>query len=160
MTLAPEDTLMNVKTILHPTDGSPNADKALALACDLALAKNAHLLLLHVQRRHGGDRIPPDLVEYSRWEQVQETEAEVIRSAAHNIGARADKEARRQGVAPIETIIIEGDPSGKIAEVAKDRNVDMIVMGSRGLGDLQGLLLGSVSHKVASSSPCTCIIVR
>jgi nucleotide-binding universal stress UspA family protein len=57
-------------------------------------------------------------------------------------------------------LVVEGDLAPQIAEVAKKRNVDMIVMGSRGLGDLQGLLLGSVSHNVASSAPCTCVIVR
>jgi len=151
---------MDIKVILHPTDGSKNADKALALACDLALAKQARLLILHVQRRHGGDQIPPDLVDYARWEGIQETEAELMRSAAKSIGERAEKNARGHGVKLIETIVVEGDPARKIGEIAKDRNVDMIVMGSRGLGDLQGLLLGSVSHKVASSTPCTCTIVR
>ena len=49
-----------------------------------------------------------------------------------------------RGLATVEALVIEGDPARQIAEVAKKRNVDMIVMGSRGLGDVQGLLLGSV----------------
>ena len=63
------------------------------------------------------------------------------------------------GVKEVETVIAAGDPTQAI-ETAKARNVDTIVIGSRGLGDLQGLLLGSVSHKVAQMAPCTCIIVR
>ena len=49
---------MDVKLILHPTDGSENALKALAFACELAAEKKAQLLVLHVQRRHGSERIP------------------------------------------------------------------------------------------------------
>ena len=44
--------------------------------------------------------------------------------------------------------------------MARGRKVDAIVMGSRGLGDLESLLLGSVSHKVAHAAPCSCVIVR
>ena len=36
----------------------------------------------------------------------------------------------------------------------------MVVMGSRGLGNLEGLVLGSVSHKVAASAPCNVVTVR
>lgn len=43
---------------------------------------------------------------------------------------------------------------------ARDRAVDMIVLGSRGFGDAEGLLLGSVSHKVAHLAACTCVTVR
>jgi len=42
----------------------------------------------------------------------------------------------------------------------KEAHSDMIVMGSRGLSDLAGLLVGSVSHKVTNMAPCTCITVR
>ena len=45
----------------------------------------------------------------------------------------------------IHTEIIEGDPASAILEVAKIRNSDVIIMGSRGLGRLAGLLLGSTS---------------
>jgi len=57
-------------------------------------------------------------------------------------------------------MVLEGDPAGRIVEAARKRGADLIVIGSRGLGDLQGMLLGSVSHKVAQLAPCTCIIVR
>ena len=47
-----------------------------------------------------------------------------------------------------------------IVAFAKDRGIDAIVMGSRGTGDMEGLLLGSVSHKVTSLAPCTCVTVK
>lgn len=60
----------------------------------------------------------------------------------------------------IHTEILEGDPASAIIEVAKTRGSDIIVMGSRGLGRLAGLLLGSTSQKVVSHAPCPVLIVR
>ncbi|WP_180901977.1 universal stress protein [Martelella soudanensis] len=47
-----------------------------------------------------------------------------------------------------------------ILDAIRERKVDTVVLGSRGLGDVAGLLLGSVSHKVTHLAPCTCIVVR
>ena len=151
---------MDVKLILHPTDGSESAAKALDFACDLAASKKAALLVLYVQTRKGGDQIPEELAEYSRVESIRETEAELLLAAALRVAANAEQKARERGISAIESMTVVGDPARQIVTTATERNADTIVMGSRGLGDLQGLLLGSVSHKVASAAPCTCIVVR
>ena len=52
-----------------------------------------------------------------------------------------------------------GDPAPAILDHAREVGADMIVLGSRGLGDLKGLVMGSVSHKVACLAPCTCVAV-
>lgn len=56
--------------------------------------------------------------------------------------------------------ILEGDPAEAILKVADTRKSDLIVMGSRGLGRLAGLLLGSTSQKVVSHAKCPVLIVR
>ena len=60
----------------------------------------------------------------------------------------------------IETALEDGDPAEANLRVAKGRGVDMVVLGSRGLSDAKGLLLGSVSHKVAHLAECTCVTVK
>ncbi len=60
----------------------------------------------------------------------------------------------------IHTEMIEGDAAEAIINVANARSVDVIIMGSRGLGRLAGLLLGSTSQKVVSHAPCPVLIVR
>ena len=60
----------------------------------------------------------------------------------------------------IHTEIIEGDAASAIIEVANVRKSDVIVMGSRGLGRLAGLVLGSTSQKVVAHAPCPVLIVR
>ena len=54
----------------------------------------------------------------------------------------------------------EGDPAEAIVNVAAVRHCDLIVMGSRGLGRLTGLLLGSQSQKVVQHAPCPVLIAR
>jgi nucleotide-binding universal stress UspA family protein len=60
----------------------------------------------------------------------------------------------------IHTEILEGTPAEAILEVAKTRDVNLIVMGSRGLGRLAGALLGSQSQKVVQHATCPVLIVR
>ena len=84
---------MDVKLILHPTDRSENALKALAFACELAAEKKAQLLVLHVQRRHGSERIPPEMEEFARLEGVRETEA--VSTSRNRSCRRYDRGARR-----------------------------------------------------------------
>jgi nucleotide-binding universal stress UspA family protein len=151
---------MDIKMILHPTNGSECARKALDFACELAAERKAQLLIVHVQRRHGSERIPPELEQFSDIEHVRATEARLLRTAAEYIVDDARLAARDRGVANVEASLAEGDPALRIVDLARSRKVDAIVMGSRGLGGLESLLLGSVSHKVAHAAPCSCVIVR
>jgi len=72
----------------------------------------------------------------------------------------ASEEAKELGVKDVKLVVRNGDPARQTVDYAKDAKVDMIVMGSKGLSDIQGLLLGSVSHKVSHLAPCTCVTVR
>ena len=56
--------------------------------------------------------------------------------------------------------VAEGNVAKEIVDVAMDTEADMIFLGSRGLSDVQGLLLGSVAHKVLHLAPCTCVLVK
>ncbi len=60
----------------------------------------------------------------------------------------------------ISVVTADGDQARQLIQVAKRRKADLIVMGSRGRGRLEGLLLGSVSQKVAALAPCACLIAR
>ena len=64
------------------------------------------------------------------------------------------------GLARVITYTAEGNTANEIVAMAKSEGVDMLFLGSRGLGEITGLLLGSVSHKVMNLAPCTCVIVK
>ncbi len=56
--------------------------------------------------------------------------------------------------------IAEGNAAAEIVRVAREEKADLIVVGARGLGGLQRLLLGSVSEKVLAAAPCPVLIVK
>jgi nucleotide-binding universal stress UspA family protein len=56
--------------------------------------------------------------------------------------------------------LLEGPLAEAILNVAAVRDCDLIIMGARGLSDLQGLLVGSVSHKVIQHAHCPVLVVR
>ena len=148
------------KNILVPVDGSTSAHKAVDLACDLRSHYAAELTFLHVLEDAGSPRIPRELRQYAELEHVWITEMDVRRSASEEILQNAGARAREDGQERISTQTEVGDPASMILAYAKDHDIDLIVLGSRGLGNLKGLLMGSVSHKVAQMAECTCVAVK
>ena len=61
---------------------------------------------------------------------------------------RAHTAAREAGAKVAGTFVDDGEPAGRIIERARESEADLIVLGRRGLSDLHGLLVGSVTHKV------------
>jgi len=146
--------------ILCATDGSDAAQKAIEFAAELAREKLGELLVLHVQQAHGSEVVTQGLKEFEHVENIRVTEADMFRGKAERIAERGARYAQECGAPLVQSLVTEGDSARRIVETAKERGAGLIVVGSRGLGDLQGLLLGSVSHKVAHLAPCTCVIVR
>jgi len=151
---------VKMQLIVHPTDGSDQSKKALQYAAELAVSTGAKLLLLNIQPRHGHDWIPREMKEFEKIEHIWMTEAELLRSAAEFVIDDAAQAVRAMGVREVEKLVVEGDPTQAIVDTATERNADAIVIGCRGLGYIEGLMLGSVSHKVVQAAPCTCVVVR
>ena len=85
---------------------------------------------------------------------------EIRNAIGRGIISNAEQEARSKQVKSVRNILADGDPASMILEVADKEQPDLLVMGSRGLGGIQRLLIGSVSHKVCNSAGCTVIVVR
>ncbi len=176
-----------IKTILVACDGSDHAKKALTLASDLAAKYRAKVVLVHVllvnarsetlkslATSRGLKKKQRELLESYEADFLMEAAAaggavgfitappprELVEAVGEQVLARAEKAAAKAGVKNIVPIMVEGDPGDVILEMAAKHKADMIVMGSRGLSDFKGLLLGSVSHKVNAQAPCTCLTVK
>ncbi len=148
------------KNILVAVDGSDNAERAVAVAADLAQKYDASLIAVHVMRDDASDRHPPELRDYEKLEHVELSERSMLQAEADQILRHAEMRVRDKEGVRIETVLREGDAATDILQVAKDRGADLIVMGTRGLGTLKGLLVGSVSQKVSQLSACNCLIVK
>ena len=147
-----------VKKILVPVDGSDHAFKALDLASDLAAKEGATVLLLYVIASR---ELPASIPHFAEVEHIEGPPEWIYeRLVAKNIVQTALERAQELGLTKIETLLREGDPAKVIADVANTQGVDMVVMGTRGLSDVRGVLFGSVAHKVNHMVPCTVITVK
>lgn len=148
-----------MERMLAAVDGSEHALRAVRVAAELAGRFDASLHLLHVQTSVGSSRIPRDLAQYEHLEHLELSEAALLRSAAEQMLASAAQEARLAGAHDVEVEIVRGDPAATIIARAQEIGADLVVLGRRGLGDLSGLLLGSVSHKVTHHACCAVLTV-
>lgn len=145
------------KNILCAVDGSPHALNAAKSACELAAAMGGELTFLTVSKRF---KLTEPVMQYLEIENLGSSEPQyILDSFTKKVLADAREIATGMGV-DAKTLAKEGQPARKIVDVASDMGADAIVMGSRGYGDLDGALLGSVSHKVTSLSKCTVITVK
>jgi nucleotide-binding universal stress UspA family protein len=138
------------KNIVLGVDGSEHALHAARQAGDLARAMNSENLWIVV----AFDPIPFYLGQPNRQHAISSRmkEAESILEKAIEAVGKIPGEVRQE--------MLEGSPAEEIINVANVRKSDLIVMGSRGLGKLAGLVLGSQSQKVVSHAPCPVLIVR
>jgi nucleotide-binding universal stress UspA family protein len=149
-----------MQRILVPVDGSEHALRAIDMAADIGIHFDIPLVVIHVRSGSGVGQIPLDLVAYRQLEDLYETESALLDAIAWRIAEDAAERARRAGAPSVEVLIDIGDPASTIVRASEDLGADLIVMGRRGRGDLGGLLLGSVSHKVGHLAASAVMTVR
>ena len=142
--------------ILVPVDGSQGALNALEHAARLQQDNDAQLLLLCVFKHHSLFEASLSMV---RPNDVQLPD-DALKEYASSVADQAKQLATKAGARNVRAFVKGGRPSRAIIRFAKDNNVDLIVMGSRGTsGDVDGYFLGSVSQRVASLASCPLLIV-
>ncbi len=176
-----------MKTILVAIDGSNHAHRAVELAADIAAKYGAKLLLLHIIENRALTESERRLAEAEYSEQIKrgikgsdavdmratelmgvepffthhaETGIAIRTALGEGLLKSARNDAEATGVKEIETILENGDPAKAILSVAKKRNANLIVIGSRGQSDVKALFLGSVSHKVSNLAEVNVITVK
>jgi nucleotide-binding universal stress UspA family protein len=142
-------------TVLVGTDGSESSFRAVDRAAEVARDAGAVLLLACAYRPMSAREVQ-DAAEALGGEAYKvsgSTPAEdVLRDAADR--------ARGVGVKDVEMLAVEGDPVDELARIAKERDVDLVVVGNRGLNSLAGRLLGSVPANISHRATCDVLIVH
>ena len=136
--------------ILLAVDGSDHALHAAKMAGDLARNMKSERLRIVVAFSHIPSYLGEPNLQAAIDSRLKEAD-KILQSALEAVGKIPGE---------IHTELIEGSPAEAIINVAVTRDSDLIVMGSRGLGTLEGLLLGSTSQNVVSHAPCPVLIVR
>jgi len=137
------------KTILVAVDGSEHSLKAAQIAGDMARNMNAELRVVIAY-----DPIPDYLGEPNLQEAINDRLARsdiILEKARDSIGEVPDE---------LKQEILEGPPAEAILAVAEAREVDLIVMGTRGLSPLASILVGSQCQKVITHATCPVMVVR
>lgn len=133
--------------VLLAVDGSEHAAKAVPVAAELAKKSDGEVLVFHACEfmvARGGSY---ELESKAAANELVEHAAAELTAADVKASCRVDS-------------AVQGHTARAILAAAEADGADAIVMGSRGLSDLQGLLLGSVTHKVIQLSHCTVVVAR
>lgn len=133
-----------MKRIVIAVDGSPTSRLAVSRALALAKAIESTVTLVSVIKE-----TPPT------FEGAVDHPTEAAMSALNE----AIAEAARSGI-EADYQILTGGAAEQIAQFGHDHDADMIVVGSRGLGSVSGMLLGSVSHGVLTHADRTVLVVK
>ncbi len=146
-----------INRILVPTDGSPASNRAIGLAAHMTVKHDASLYLLNVIRDM---QLPSELKKMAKVENIGQARQDVLEFVAEKILGDAERRAKRKGAKAVRKATGQGDPATAIAKYAQRNKIDLILMGTRGLGSAKGMLMGSVSRKVTNACNVNLLIVR
>ncbi|MBW5800692.1 universal stress protein [Halomonas elongata] len=146
------------QSILVPLDGSEHSQMALHVACKLISQTDGQIILLHVPEPLEHEPLMVWGLGAVPMGSTQEERDKVGQALLD----KAIEDARSQGLGQnaITYELMHGDPRQVILAKAKEHHVDAIVMGSRGLSDLKGLVIGSIAHRVSHAADCRVITVH
>jgi nucleotide-binding universal stress UspA family protein len=133
--------------ILLGVDGSGESNRAVHVAMELARMSQGEVLVVHVHQKELTTRETADIEPRYEAKQLTDATLDAIRKA----GIKARSELRVSG--------FMGVPK-EILDAAEHFGADVIALGSRGLGDWSGLLLGSVTHRVIHYAKYPVLVVR
>jgi len=146
-----------MKKILLPTDGSPYSLKA---------ARYARMLMEKIPETtvtilHVGD-VPKELLSHGYLLEVA-LDPKLIKEMVEDKTEKIIKDTKaifEEGGLKVETLIQLGNPVDIICRLVEEKGFDLVIIGSRGLSELKGLFLGSVSDRVSHLAKCPVLIVK
>lgn len=135
-----------MKTILVPTDFSSNAENALHFALILAKNQNAKLILMHVYQF-------PIAVAAVSFNVLEEEKQNIKLDSSKKLRAACIKIDHAGGI-PYEYLSEEGDTVDTILRAIEEKEIDLIVMGTKGASGLAGIVFGSTTSHVLEKATC------
>ena len=146
-----EYNMINLKNILCPIDHSDCSKDALRYAVSFAMKDESKLYLLHVIDIRAFDESINSMT-------MQAPDDETLKQLKTKLLECIPEEMRDD--MDVEAIVVQGIPFAEIISTAREKEVDMIVIGSHGRTGIAHIMLGSVSEKVVRKAPCPVLTVR
>lgn len=145
------DERITIKSVLVAVDGSEHSNKAVRYACAIGPPLGAEVVLLHV--------VPMVVSATPYHDTVSDQPFLSLQKVGEDILERAKRLANQCGCEVID-MISHGDPAARIIDIAAERGVNLIIIGSRGVSGIKRLFTGSISDKVSKNASCPVMIVR
>ncbi len=149
-----------INKLLVAVDGSSHSLKAVDYASAIASCCNASVIILTVVKVRMMKELPAETRKYAKLEQIPGVDLDALKMIAGELVADAEKRSRDKGVDDVVTKVREGPIARTIIECAQQDDVDMIVIGSRGFGNIEATLRGGVSHRVELLAKCPVLTVK
>ena len=165
---------VHIRKILYATDLSETAVHAFSYAVSLASLYDANLTILHVLSGSPMEPYVFNMIDSDTWKAIRERQYDEVQDKL--IGKRRDGMAMREVLKAFfdkaksvpenrpfvsDNIMIEsGVAADVIVNTAKERQFDLIVMGTHGVGGIAGALVGSTAKRVVRESVIPVLVVR
>ena len=149
-----------INSLLVAVDGSSHSMKAVEYAADIAAGCEAKLVILTVIKPRQAPKITAELRAYAELEQIAGSDLEAIKLLSSDLLGHSKSAALDRGATDVVTAVETGPIARTIVSHAKKNNVDLIVIGSRGLGNIEATLRGGVSHRVELLAKCSVLTVK
>ena len=144
--------------ILVPYDGSIHSQKALKMAVNMAREFDTSLYLANVIDVSAVS--PPGQIRSKDTRKTLDQIKSMVKTSVESYLQKIQKEYGDSGVT-VKGFVLEGDITAKLLKFIEDHNIDLVVIGSKGLSGVSKIMtLGSVSRKISELAKCPVIIVR
>ncbi|MEA2064291.1 MAG: universal stress protein [Gemmatimonadota bacterium] len=151
--------MIQLDKILYSTDFGESAGEALQYAAMLASEYGAELHLIHVLSPYNEGEVPPE-EGFSRMEEsVESCDARLIRNTRQRINRKIERH-RRHGLEMFKHIERGLSPYQEIVRVAREQDMDLVVMGTYGRGPVAHFFFGSTAEQVVRLADCPVLTVR
>lgn len=145
--------------ILVAVDRSEHAEEAIRFVKSVDWPKKSEMYLIHViEMKHASPLIPSD--GPSSWDRVISTARGKLFTEAKGFLEHTKKEVLEVRPVTIKSLVLEGLPGAEILQAVKDYQIDLVILGTRGLSNVKRFLLGSTSDWVMRDAPCSVLLVR
>ena len=135
--------------ILVATDGSKMNLDAVEEALRIGRACGSPVHAVYVSDTSTLESGPADMMIGDAWDVMQREAEEAL-----------DRVRGKAGGVLLETVILEGKPAEEIVKYAREKGIDLIVIGTQGKRGIERLLLGSVAENIIRSAPCKVLVVK
>ena len=148
-----------INRVLLATDGSKYSDRATQVLLDLPLPHQSELIAVTALQSHLAAWVKTPTLDFQTNREILVKLQTAEESEARKITATSEKQFQAKGY-KTASVVLRGGAAESILTAAKEHNIDIIAVGSKGLTGIESLFLGSVAERVARHANCSVLIGR